>query len=677
MTDVEGAGMMPLQQATASGQAQVKQIFGDYEEHQHRYVRGWEFLRGVGVDAREMELVQHAFVDSPGLSGSGQVAHAVSRLKRPYDRSRVLVLCGEEGTGLRTAALRVLSDVGVPTEQIRWLVLDWDQPRTEQIPHFEGHGYVLDLTGYGVLSKDFYTGLADYQKEAEAAGAFLIILADPNGWNPGTLTTVPAVPVDRPPAMQVAEAHLRHLAADRLDWLRGAPLDALLAPEAPASDAARLARLIAEAQENGQEAVKQEFTDWREDLRKWFEAHAQPEDLRERAFLVAAALLEQAPVSVVLEAADQLFAVVGGRLPDGGALAGRDLDQRRKAIKASLVNGEDISLEAEQHGLSAAVLKYVWQQRPQLRPVLLEWASRISTSNGINVHHLRRIADCLVQLSLLPGGSTVRSVASTWIDTGREAHRQLAVEILETMALHPVTGVAVRKNLYDWAQQKTVSRELIQAIAEICAGRLGQRYPRIALTRLRLLASRDDELAREAVANAVRTLAGNPEQRLLVLSEIVGWAESTDGTVRTAGARTFLALTDLTSPALLPLVTVPSREADGDPADELASKLFVQGWRAALQEPLENRAARDHLAAWLDSSELSDNQVLPLAAAVLHDQLGKAGTAELLVGSPDSTDLGRTRRKRLIDQLIAQQTASPTESGPASYPGGDGTPAAA
>ncbi|MEV8597613.1 hypothetical protein [Streptomyces sp. NPDC052012] len=667
MTGVEDIAMVPVQQVEASGHAHVTQVAGDYEEHHHRYVRGWEYLRGVGVDDAEMDLVEQAFVDCPGSTGTGQVKHAVSMLTRPYGRSHTLVLCGETGTGRRTAALRVLRDAGVPREHILWLVLDWDQPRTEQLPHFKGHGFVLDLTtDRRILPEDFYTGLADYQKKAETDAAFLIILADPNTWRPGALATVPTVHMVRPPAPQVAEAHLRHFAASRLDWLTSDPLDALLTPATPVSDAARLARLVAHAKENDRDAVKQEFTDWREHLGRWFEKHSAPEDLPERALLVAAALLEKAPASVVLKAADQFFTQVGGELPPGGGLAGRDLDERLNTIRASRVDGEGISLDAAQHGLPEAVLKYVWQQRPQLRPVLLDWASQISAPNGIAVRQLRRIADCLVQLSLLPGGSTVLSVASAWIDTGRMAHRQLAVEVLETMALHPVRGAAVRKQLYDWAHQRTTSKELIKAVAEICAGRLGREYPRIALTRLRLLASRDDEAAREAVADAVQALACAPEQRPLVLSEIVAWAESADRTTRKAGANTFLALTDITSEALLPL---PAAQEDDDAAaDASAAELFVRGWRAALLEPSAAKTAHSHLAAWLDSSRLSDDQVLPLATAVLRGCIGQAGTAELLVGSPASSDLGRVRRRRLLDQLILEQVRSHREPGPAGPP---------
>ncbi|MFF3350645.1 hypothetical protein [Streptomyces sp. NPDC002779] len=671
MTDAEGTAAV-LQQSEASGQAQVTQVAGDYEEHYHQYVRGWQYLRYVCVDDGELDLAEHAFVDSPGPQGSGQVAQAVSMLSRSYGKNHVLVLCGESGTGRRTAALHALRKAGVPRKQIGWLVLDWDRPRIEQIPHVEGHACILDLTDYRDLSEDFYTGLADYQKQAQAADAVLVILADPNGWNPRTLATVPTVHLARPPAAKVAEAHLHHLATGRTDWLTQDPLNDLLAPGAPASDGARLARLIAEAKDDGQSAVGKQFTDWQKHLETWFERHCAPEDLQERALLIAAALLDGAPAAVVLGAADHLFTQVGGELPQGGALSGRDLDRRLDAIDASYTDDEGISLEEKQRGLSAAALKYVWRQRPQLRPVLLEWASQISAPNKIAVRHLQRIADCLVPLSLLPGGATVLSVAKRWIETDRMAHRELATHILETMALHPVAGVAVRKQLYDWAQQKSTSEQLIAAVAAVCAGELGRRYPRVALTRLRLLASRDDDQARGAVANAVRTLASAPEQRDLVLSEIVEWAESSDSTIRKAGAGTFLALTDITSDVLLPLPA--NRKSTGEVVDApnaLAGHLFVRGWHATLLEPTAAQAAYRHLAAWLDSPKLQDDQVLPLAAQVLRGYVGQEGPSGLLVGSPDSSDLGRARRARLFAQLISE-VASPIGPSALARSGGDG-----
>ncbi|WP_233221398.1 hypothetical protein [Streptomyces carminius] len=652
----------------------MTQVGGNYAEHRHQYVRGWEHLHGVSVDEREMEIVQHAFVDTSVDGRPGRVAEAVGALRRFDQRRSVLVLLGEAGAGRRTAALRVLHGMGVPRERIRWLVPDWEQPRIEQIPATEKHGFILDLTDHGSLPESFYSGLSGYQKEAGEKEAVLVILATPEAWDPGHLASIPHVRLVRPAAAEVARAHLRCLAPDRVDWLSGTPLEELLAAATHAFDAARLAQLVADSESDDRDTIKEEFTGWKKHLQGWFEKRSSAEDLRERALLVAAALLEDVPASVVMEAADQLFKEVGGVLPPGGALAGRDLYQRLDTIEASQI-GENISLEAKRHGLPGAVLTHVWQQRPQLRQALLEWASKISAPNGVAEQHLQCIAESLVRLSLLPDGATVRSVVSDWLDKGHARHRRLAVEILESMALHPATGAGVRKQLYDWAHQKNTSEARAAAVAEICAGRLGLKYPRVALTRLRLLASRSDGKAREAVASAVRTLAGRPEQRVLVLSEIIDWSSSADGTVRQAGASIFLALTDITDEDLLPLLVVG--ETPDDSASALGRQLFVRGWRAALLEPDVAEAALTSLAAWLDSSMLPDDTVLPVVAAVIRGHLGQQGVARLLVGSSDSTGLGRARRHKLVDQLIDTQSAPPSGLGAGREPAGEETRSAA
>ncbi|MEV8626492.1 hypothetical protein [Streptomyces sp. NPDC051079] len=666
-TGAERAGTTPaFQKVKATGNATVTQVGRDYAEHHHRYERSWQYLRGVGIDVAELDLAEHAFVDPAGPTGAGQTAWAGAKLTRLHERSHLLVLSGKRGTGRRTAALHVLLKAGVRRQRVHWLILDWDQPRTEQIPHTPGHGFILDLTQYSALDDDFYTGLSDYQKAAQDDGAFLVILADEGAWNPRTVAAVPIGHLLRPPAQEVAESHLRHRAADRLDWLTSPPFNTLLTDASQASDAARLAGLIAEADEAGKDVVKQQFTDWRKHLEDWFTAHSSADDLRERALLVAAALLENTPAHIVLEAADKLFERVGGDLPPGGPLAGLDLRARLHAVHASVVGEECISLDEERHGLAEAVLKYVWQQRPQLRKVLLEWASQLSAPKGIAVRHIGRIADRLVQLSLLPGGSTVQSVMSEWIETGRTKHRQLAIGVLETMALHPDTGPGVRGWLYDWAKKTTGSGELVSAVAEICAGRLGEKYPRIALTRLRILAERSDGLAGKAVADAVRTLASAPERRLLVMSEIIQWAESADRATRRAGASTFLALTDLTDTAALPLFS--TQERSEDPSAAGIEDLFVLGWQAAMEEPSTAALAHTRLAGWLDSSDLPDAQLMPIAAAVLRGHLREAGAADLLMSS--ASDLGRTRRKELFHRLIDEQTPATEVSAP---PAGDDT----
>ncbi|MGW8376915.1 hypothetical protein [Streptomyces sp. ODS28] len=672
MTDILNPAAVTGQKASASGNASITQVSGDYERHEHRYVRGWEYLGGVGVDEREWDLAAHAFVDVTDSSGSRVVERAVRQMRARPGHGGVLVLIGEASTGRRAAALRLLHELDVPRERVRWLVPDWEQPLTERVPHTDGHGFILDLNDSTTLPETFYTGLSDYRRVAESSGTYLVMLVSPGRWKPEGLVTVPEVTLRRPQAPEIATTHLRHLAPAREEWLTQPPLNGLLQPTSPPADAARLARLVIRAGEtDDREKIKAEFTGWHDYLQGWFEKHAETADLRERALLIAAALLEGVPVHTVLEAADKLFQQVGGSLPVGGPLAGRDLTKRLEAIKASSAAAEAISLDKDRHGLSEATLKYVWLQRPQLRKTLLQWASDLSGPGGIAVKHLHRIAASLVQLSLLPGGNMVQTVAIDWIGTGRTTHRDLAVEVLEAMALHPVTGPGLRKNLYDWAHQSGTSEQLAAAIAQISAGHLGQKFPRIALTRLRLLASRPDGLARDAIAEAVRDLAANHLVRPLVLAEVTQWLGAKEESTRRAGAEAFLALTDLTM-GPPPLLTAAQDAEDEEAAEEIW-QMLVRGWRAALAQPDTCKAACDRLAAWLDSAELPDQHVLRVATEVLHQRLAASGPAAVLVGHDVDSELGRTRRAELVRQLFTPHSSTPAtppdpSPGPASQP---------
>ncbi|OSC52431.1 hypothetical protein B5181_38785, partial [Streptomyces sp. 4F] len=109
---------------------------------------------------------------------------------------------------------------------------------------------------------------------------------------------------------------------------------------------------------------------------------------------------------------------------------------------------------------------------------------------------------------------------------------------------------------------------------------MGRSYPRVALTRLRLLASRGDRRGADAVARAVRTLAAEGELTSLVLGEIVAWAEDDDAVIQQAGATAFLALTSLKDENAIGRSLATTR-TDKEGAAGVEDTLFVRGWRAA------------------------------------------------------------------------------------------------
>ncbi|WP_053727281.1 hypothetical protein [Streptomyces sp. WM6378] len=649
------------QEAEASGRAVVTQVAGDYEEHHHRYVRGWEYLGAVSIDEDELRLVERAYVHETDDERSRSTTRAADELKNPMRRN-IVAVAGMLGSGRRAAALRVLREADVAAKNIRSLVLDWDRPRTEQIPLTPGHAFVLDLSDYRSLPDDFYQGLVDYQREAAGVDTYLIMLATPETWRTGNLSDVVRIDHVRPPALPVAQAHVKHLRPERLDWIAdGSDLAGLLGPTTLPADAARLAGIIARTEDGKRDLIRPEFENWSEHLLKWFADNDGPAKLWDRALLIATALLEGCPSTVVMEAADFLFRLVKGELPPGGALAGPDLETRLKSIKAER-SGDSLSLSTPRPGLHEAVLTHVWQQRPPLRKVLLEWASEISGPNGIAVKHRESIAASLTRLAVGPGGQSVLHIATTWAQAGTADHRRLAVGLLEHMATHPRIGTTVRKNLYDWATTKGLSEALAQTIADVCGGALGQVYPRAALTRLRLLASRQDQRGATAVAQAIRALAARPEQRELVLAEVVEWAESEDPVVRQAGATGFLALTDLANDNATALVL--ATEMGAEPPTATEEKPFVRGWRAAWCHEGTAAQAQARLAAWLDSTQVSDELAIGTAVPVLAGRLGDAGVADLLVGGSARTDVGTRRRRLVFERLVAQ--TGPADVGDAS-----------
>ncbi|NED11785.1 hypothetical protein [Streptomyces sp. SID9124] len=606
-------------------------------------------------------------------------SRAVRLLRQTTDRHSVIVLTGPDGTGRRTTALRVLREAGVEPKNLHSLVLDWDRPRTEQLPATPQHGFVLDLSNYSNLPDDFYDGLSSYQEEASTAGAPLVILATPATWRPRNRANIPRIEHVAPPALDVARSHLKQLRAERLPWLEEASdLAQLLTSATAPDDAVWLAEIIADAEDNGQEEVKGEFEGWQKHLLTWFKDHAEEEHLRDRALLIATALLDGLPADVVMAAADQLFTQVKGKLPAGGALAGPDLETRIEIIEAARTEDDGLSLSAVRRGLEEAVLAHVWVQRPHLRGGLLRWASQITMPKGIAARYRPQVAEALTQLATGPGGQAVLGIVKEWIAADSEPQRRLAAGVLESTATHPGIGVAVRKYLYDAAGQERLSEALARTVAEVCAGRLGHEYPRVALTRLRILAGRGDQRGAQAVAEAVRDLAAEPDLRSLVLGEIIDWAESDEARIRKAGTRAFLALTELTSDAPLALALVEDLRADDGP--NLQDHVFVRGWRAAWRHEPTADEAKKSLAAWLDAPAVPDDHAVDITVEVLTGNPVDARTADLLVGQSATTPEGRARRVKVFNRILpaaAQETPpAQTAEDPGEQAVDEGEPAA-
>ncbi|MBR8642148.1 hypothetical protein KEF29_29565 [Streptomyces tuirus] len=134
--------------------------------------------------------------------------------------------------------------------------------------------------------------------------------------------------------------------------------------------------------------------------------------------------------------------------------------------------------------------------------------------------------------------------------------------------------------------------------------------------------------------------------------------------IRQAGACSFLALTDLSSPpGETPLALALANELIADKETGLEDQLFVRGWRATWHhEPTADQALAS-LAAWLESPAVPEEHAVDIAVAVLAGRLRDARVSELLVGQSSPTGPGRARRIAVLSRLLpAPDPSQPPET---------------
>ena len=162
--------------------------------------------------------------------------------------------------------------------------------------------------------------------------------------------------------------------------------------------------------------------------------------------------------------------------------------------------------------------------------------------------------------------------------------------LLERTVRDPVVGGRVRLQLARWARHSQTSRPLVAAIAEICAGALGEQYPTVALATLREILLRRDAGGTEAALAALTRLAGSDQHRRLVLNTLVRWMGHTHH--RYAGGRGFLRLMR-PDPG-----SVGLQLADDAQADPQVLGLLRVGWQRVRSTGVSPHQVAELVSAW-------------------------------------------------------------------------------
>ncbi|KPI12466.1 hypothetical protein OK074_2545 [Actinobacteria bacterium OK074] len=561
----------------------------------------------------ELRLLQRVFQEPKGYG----------TLKRQLRDGRLLVLCGQPGTGRTYTALSLLDEL--THGKVSRLDPDTALDGLDGEQFGEESGYVLEPAAAGLPSE---TGLDRFGALLAQRKAYAVLLATPE---PGdTLSRggryyhahIPAAAAD------VLEGHLdRELEDDEpelLDRAHQVAVDrAVVAAtgldELRPAEAARFALLVAERvrgnRTDDELLVKcREFAEAQ--AAEWFAGGVPPETpqrLRDAAYRIAVAVLGGASLSAVAEAAEvlawELAVTVDPESTPGRPLFSDGVDARLVSARAVAESGveqvgdEDVPVRTVRfrgEGLAPAVLGHLWEHRHNVRGPVLRWLAGLCEDSRPQVWV--RAAVAAGQLCRLDCSHTVQELVQPMAQAGQARRRLFAATVLDVAAGSAEVGSAMRALVGHWARG---GDEHLRWTAAAVLGR-GRATPTVreGLDLLGTVGVWEDGKLRIAAAVQVAHFAGATCDAA-VPRRIRGWLSDERRPQQDLGLQSVVCLaslpaTDLWNPH-------PDLDAYGDwplllaltaVRPELAPELAGLLW-TALQTPRSYEAALDALADWL------------------------------------------------------------------------------
>jgi hypothetical protein len=266
--------------------------------------------------------------------------------------------------------------------------------------------------------------------------------------------------------------------------------------------------------------------------------------------------------------------------------------------------GERVRLDPECHGLPSAVLHHLWDEFITVHETLRTWA--VEQAVTLPDDDAVLVVDALVEIAVrCRDGAILKELRDT-LSARRPA---LAVRAFTTAALDEQFGAYVRERLYTW-MLGSPPQHLIDLVAEICGGELGQRRPDIALVRL-CRAAANSNFNSSALAGAFASVARYHSAK--VRGSVDSWLA--EPKTRRAGIAAFLALASTHDGRRL-------LYGEGGIAlqDQAARTALARSWQHVLADPEARLQANNVLAEWGSDAEkglLPTDPMIELLSAAL------------------------------------------------------------
>ncbi|MBE8478134.1 hypothetical protein [Streptomyces justiciae] len=568
---------------------------GKTEIHHHGDASAAHLTPSGEIPREHLEALAEVFVDGPVFET------ALRRLRE----ERVLVLSGAHACGRYAAARMLLHRLGVPAVHA---LSSETTPSTLTAQLDRPGGHVLrdlPLTRNRPLRENHLYAAVDRLKQTDG---YLVITVERSPFLPG----VPPLAWEPPDAEDVVRAHLRR--RDDAGRLLGlAPVREFLArgPHRPV-EAAEFAEVLtgydgsaeaaARLADFGQTAVVKQCRDRLSDTST---------DLRDKAFLIALAVFDQAPYVLAAELADKLFVhfqrlqepeqppeipVFGPSAEERLERAGAEGETRDESTEWGPV--PQFTAYFPREDTPHVLLSEVWTGHPSARPALVTWLRELARDGRPVVRTRAAAAAAVLARADLP--SAVALLIDGWAVSRAFGPRVTAANTLvlaqllnAPVVLRLLTGWCTDSH---WARRWTAIRAL---------GLLAPLRPDLAAPALSALAARarvDDSTPAESdnLVESTALLLSVGTRRGEMLSELVRLLQHDTPSVRALALAGFVRACDNADEGALVEWYADTGMYETDSARDLAAL-----WRAALGDRAHTRQALNALQTWTQVAQRS------------------------------------------------------------------------
>ncbi|MEU6377521.1 hypothetical protein [Streptomyces sp. NPDC046909] len=621
------------QHGVSGGQVAGDVFMGGKTEIHHHGTSASAHVSGE-IPREQLDDLARVFVAAPAFDDA----------RRRLREERVLILSGAHAAGRYAAARMLLRELGVPAVHA---LSEETTPATLTAQLTRNVGYVLrdlPLTRNRPLRDNHLYAAVDQLKKTDG---YLVITVEKSPF----LLGVTPLAWEAPDARDVVRAHLA--AAERRpdELLELGPVREFLATRHHPAEAAAFARVLAgydgsaEAAARlvdfGQAAVERQCRDRLGDAGT---------DLRDKAFLIALAVFDQAPYVLAAELADKLFVhfqrlqhpelqpeipVFGLAAETRLERAGAEGEIRDESTEWGAV--PQFTAYFPRDDTPRVLLAEVWTGHPSARPALVSWLRELARDGRPVVRTRAAAAAAFLALADLP--SAVALLIDGWAVSRSFGPRVTAANALVLAQL--LHAPVVLRLLTQWCTDRHWARRwtAIRAL-----GLLAPLRPDLAAPALSALAARaraDDSTEAESgnLVESTALLLSVGARRGEMLSELVHLLHHDTPSVRALALAGFLRACDNAEEGALVEWYADIGMYEADSARDLATL-----WRTALGDRDHTRQALGALHTWVH---------------VAQRRADAAQALELLLPALVLTAADRDRLAHLLRTLRAEDGGPP------------------